>query len=886
MATTEKTPEKVLFDVSTGWKKTTLDTKRKDYDIAFTNGEAPIDFSNYILTSNGNNATLTAETGVQYYAMVKFSENWVVDGRPYGREEDGSMKHLSINNVDRNGYLKLTLTKIGDDYYFGTDDFYTYAKGTEAEQTVKFGLDNVDIVNMSKKETVWYDDEEEYVKMSNFSVYKSVDGGKTYKNVTADYVAAIKDAGDDYSYNEGLLTETATSDIVLKNFGKTGSVNVLGDDGEVASVLEDRTFYVIGTKGSRLDEVAYSTTKNENYNLGTGEDVIYFADEEGKLNAFGKDSVALNKGEELQLTFGDHGTNVSYSYAKKGNNAVINANTEHTMKYEQVVITGAKKITDKADENYGKWTYTKAVSEYDFVAGEWGDPTDGEVEFSDTKVKNGTTYNTYYTEGEDDVLVASGKKEPKTFDVKTTTTDSVTVKNYFKVADATSVTANTYNYYYYGYYNEYLATTLEDVKDIGWFGSSDETANQKMTGNFLNNEFYTGSGNDTVKTGSSSGYYSYYYGAYSYYDYVATSAGKDTISVDGTGVKIVNAEGLVGTSEKAADTTIKFENAAMKYDVVGDEKFAKTHVLVDNLADDVVYTKSGNDLVVESAENNSTLTVKNFMSKDYVAANTSFNNKSFAELNDDYATADFKYQLVQYGKAGKAVKFTDTVYYDDMYGDVKKDTFIFKNGGYDRAFGDEGNDTYKVQVENLSAKKEYIYLNDEKGDDKYEIKNWNENVYINDAEGKDTLSFTKNSDATLVFDVLNPNADANAVLKHSFFFMKDAADENTGYTDKEFAALRSVEVANFFAVDDEGDYVAGDGAMETLKCGNKSLKVDDEFFTVVNEIKEKVSGWLATTDYDSAAAVFASENLNDINTLYGYYSIDLDSSLPANEVVS
>ena len=116
--------------------------------------------------------------------------------------------------------------------------------------------------------------------------------------------------------------------------------------------------------------------------------------------------------------------------------------------------------------------------------------------------------------------------------------------------------------------------------------------------------------------------------------------------------------------------------------------------------------------------------------------------------------------------------------------------------------------------------------------------------------------------------------------------MKDAADENTGYTDKEFAALRSVEVANFFAVDDEGDYVAGDGAMETLKCGNKSLKVDDEFFTVVNEIKEKVSGWLATTDYDSAAAVFASENLNDINTLYGYYSIDLDSSLPANEVVS
>ena len=897
-----KTATEKTYDFFTGFDETLKMTKKSNYDLKFKAGEEYV-IPEFDLTSNGKD--IVAHSGRAYYAVAQVSRDYVEDGNI--RDAQGNLVKLSIvdelysatyksntseetiniyeyrelsveeraNYTFQTGTIQLDLqTHVAhsnetryNQYVFATDTLYEMPKGYKFPKEKQFNTNRAVSIILNNTEAVAATTEtgtvyQEGMTLSNMKVYKVTNGAEA--DFTTAYIAGLDAAGektsnDTATYNAKLFAIESSS-VVLKNFASYGTVTVTTSDEsyDLYEYLSDYTFNVSMAKGkksytgSRLNEAISSTAANEKFNMGTGSDQVVFHNPLEQLTAFGKDTVTVNKEESLGVLFGEYDPEkVAFSYAKKGNDAVITATTTHEMSYEKWTITGAKKITE--GENKGKWTYSGQYSYYNGTA--W---VDGEIEpglISDTKVKNGTTYNTYA----DGDLLATSTKAPKKFDATTTTADTATLKNYFKVGHAASVYTdlegtelNPYNS---------LSDVLEDEYGVGIFGDATSKTNQKLTGNFLDNTFFTGEGNDTVKTGSS-----YRFGDG---DVVFTSAGKDTITIDGAGTKTIDASGLVATSTKAADTTISFTKAGMQTVKSGELIFPTSSVNVDDLADDFEFTKSGNNLVVENGVN-ATLTVKNFFKTDYIAQNTFFEDDSFDELNESYSDADYKYQLVQKGKAGKAVKFTDTVYYDDLRGDVKNDTFTFKNGGYDRAFGGEGNDTYKVQVANANEAdvKEYIYLKDEKGNDTYDIKNFNENVYINDLEGKDTLAFTKDSAAVFVFDVLNPEADA-VLANHSFLFYQDAETID-------LSTLRTVEVANFFDVDQEGDYVAGAGAMETIKMGSKSAAINDDFFALVNEMRENVAAWLSDTDYGSAYDVLQKGDAADIQALLECYSVDMD----------
>ena len=891
-----KTKETMKFDVTTGWKKTTVDTKKKNYDIQFVNGEGTeINFEDYYLTSSGNNATVTAETNVQYYATIKVNKNFVVDGHMQNINADGKWdstgasfnydngkmdisdafvdatykyKGKNINLAKYNtlseaeqanctfvdGTLNLTIQTgashnskdVYNSFYFTTDKLYdleeTFGETGQyipenTSTAVKFMFDSSDFEAFASRDggSFYSNAQKEALHdgdantVTGLHIYKVVNG-KTTEVKLADFLADKGDKTDD-AYNRELLAETAESTIVLKNFGKTGDVSIFAGTGSIADLTTEE-YEVTGKKsftGSRLNEKAWSSSMNETFNLGTGHDEVIFHNDLLGLS-FGKDTVTVNSGESLNLDFGVVPEDIYLSYNKKGNNLVINANTVHEMDYKKVTITGATKVTE--GEHKGQWTYTEEVSEYDFVKKEWGNPTDGTIKFSDKKVKNGTTYNTY-TDGE---LTATSSKEQKNFDVYTTSIDSAaTLKNYFKVGNEASVTKN----------NVLLSNDLVDVDGIGVLGYATADKNQTLTGNFLNNTFNTGRKNDTVKTGAGE-------------DLINASAGKDKVTIDGFGEKYFE-------GNKLADgkTTITFAKGAMAY-TEGAVSEAKTSLYIDDMIDEhTTFTKSGNDLVVnkftpidddEFAEGS--VTVSNYFKTDYVAENTWF--EDFGGDEYYYRTLDFTTEGDDYlTVVGNSKKLTGSAYNDIIVAGKKTTTINAGDGNNRITQSDEG------QIATFNAGKD---------NDTYNIVDLNTTIDINDKGGTDTLNVIfdeapEDDKLVALFDV-KKDSSTKSKKYDDFTTMRFATKDNIAAeleAEKFDGLSMSLEIKNYFGE----NYENGSGKIEYINYDGKAVTVD------VNAIVSGVQSWLSdaykTKGYTSAFDVLKKGDVADITTLVAIY---------------
>ena len=352
---------------------------------------------------------------------------------------------------------------------------------------------------------------------------------------------------------------------------------------------------------------------------------------------------------------------------------------------------------------------------------------------------------------------------------------------------------------------------------------------------------YTGDGNDTIK-----------------FHYETVTPGKEVIDhamdknvttyIDGTGKKTFERmPGYASESGDMGNKTIVFQNkdAEAVLNLLG--KGSGTPPA----SDGYIYTKSGNNLVIEgyysgtpqyhydpqdaSYDSYGSYTIKDY----FIKSGNNVGNVYIDGADDnhklDLSKIDFLYQQ---GKKNKTVTFTDTQYNDYLLGGTKNDKYNFVEGtsenGTDKAVDMKGNDTY-----NVSHLSNSLVIDDKAGN-------------------KDALIVSDASSYKLYFDVSAENEAVSGVGKNLQIF------ENINV--KEAKLSGGITIENYIDDYQKGDTVkTGAGCIESIQIENSTLNID------LNGIASKVAGWLSTKEYASTQDVIQNHS-DEIAEMLTYYT--------------
>ncbi len=581
----ESTEKNETFKLGAGSNTISFDTKAgfgKD-TVTLTSGEdLTLDISNTDNLSyevQGKNLVVKANS-VSYVAEAK------VSGTVDGVEIPENTYSFTLTEYetpdDRNDSLRGKYLFKGCEY----GDNGTFEDGKRA-----IYLTNSDF----KEESVTFDG----ATLSEFRVYKVVNGEKI--DITEEYKKGIASANDaDDSYNKILAEEEGIGgSIVLKDYAvkDNGAAVTIGvEDSDLAETLE---FEVVAGKkntftGTRLNNTATSTEKNDTFKLGTGKDTITFGEN------FGKDTVVLSKGEELTLNFAE---DTELTYSKNGNNIILTDKNNNSvtikdyLKGNAMVSVGSDDLTDLINNSesefltYGKGAdYKKAQTlkgtllDETFVSGKGNDKLYGGGGTNTYQFAAGSGKDTVYATGEQDTLnfdedvkltysrkgndiVITGTK---TADDKSEVVNQVTVKNYLKGEQ----------YVYVGE-NE----LINELNAQGFtYGNAESKKAQKLSGSLLDETFVGGAKADKIYTGSGD-------------DTINAGAGNDTIYVNGEGTKSIT----IGKAD-GNDTIVMSSEADLELTYGGEGEPR--------------YVRKGNDLVISykysDVEKEQVTTIKNY----------------------------------------------------------------------------------------------------------------------------------------------------------------------------------------------------------------------------------------------------------------------------------
>lgn len=442
--------------------------------------------------------------------------------------------------------------------------------------------------------------------------------------------------------------------------------------------------------GNWLQEEVDSTKANETFNLGVNRDdmnpdvIHYDMESEG---GHGKDTIVLSKGTRLNVEL-ENDVDMVRTFSKSKNNIILKVGA--TANYDSSEYTKNEMIVSKTAGGYqiiyNLYNWEKVgEDEYDWVIDSVSEP----VDYTPAKYKE--VYNSLKTyEG---VILTIGTNIFYTDEAGNTYTDAaeplaqVTFKDYLKLAEDGVTIGETS-----------LKDLLESEKGVGILGSSEATKKQTLTGTFLREQFYGGTNNDTISTGDD-------------YDTIYLSEGRDTITVNGSGLKSLD---YIRPAEELSlgNTTVKFaKGVEFGFDEEGNVAEGKTALslasITDKLRDSYYgFEKSGNDLIIDSDAikklkkrfgadvelENKTLTIKDFFAEKGAINGTIFGYDSdhLPVTFDDYGVS-----VYQFGNEKKANKMQDTKYDDMLIGGNKADKFTVSNGDA-HIFGLKGNDTIDV----------------------------------------------------------------------------------------------------------------------------------------------------------------------------------------------
>ncbi len=443
--------------------------------------------------------------------------------------------------------------------------------------------------------------------------------------------------------------------------------------------------------GNWLQEEEMSTKANETFNLGVNRsdmdpDVIHYdMESEG---GHGRDTIVLSKGTRLNVEL-ENDVDMVRTFSKSKNNIILKVGA--TANYDSSEYTKNEMIVSKTAGGYQiiynlyNWEEV-GEDEYDWVIDSVSEP----VDYTPAKYKE--VYNSLKTyEG---VILTIGTNIFYTDEAGNTYTDTaeplaqVTFKDYLKLAEDGVTIGETS-----------LKDLLENnVKGVSILGDSDATKKQTLTGTFLREQFYGGTNNDTISTGDD-------------YDTIYLSEGRDTITVNGSGLKSLD---YIRPAEELSlgNTTVKFaKGVEFGFDEDGNVAEGKTALSLVSITDmlrdsNYGFEKSGNDLIIDSDAikklkkrfgadvelENKTLTIK-----DFFAENGAINGTIFGYDSDHLPVTfdDYGVSVFQFGNEKKANKMQDTKYDDMLIGGNKADKFTVSNGDA-HIFALKGNDTIDV----------------------------------------------------------------------------------------------------------------------------------------------------------------------------------------------
>lgn len=768
----ESTEKNETFKLGAGSNTISFDTKAgfgKD-TVTLTSGEdLTLDISNTDNLSyevQGKNLVVKANS-VSYVAEAK------VSGTVDGVEIPENTYSFTLTEYetpdDRNDSLRGKYLFKGCEY----GDNGTFEDGKRA-----IYLTNSDF----KEESVTFDG----ATLSEFRVYKVVNGEKI--DITEEYKKGIASANDaDDSYNKILAEEEGIGgSIVLKDYAvkDNGAAVTIGEeDSDLAETLE---FEVVAGKkntftGTRLNNTATSTEKNDTFKLGTGKDTITFGEN------FGKDTVVLSKGEELTLNFAE---DTELTYSKNGNNIILTDKNNNSvtikdyLKGNAMVSVGSDDLTDLINNSesefltYGKGAdYKKAQTlkgtllDETFVSGKGNDKLYGGGGINTYQFAAGSGKDTVYATGEQDTLnfdedvkltysrkgndiVITGTK---TADDKSEVVNQVTVKNYLKGEQ----------YVYVGE-NE----LINELNAQGFtYGNAESKKAQKLSGSLLDETFVGGAKADKIYTGSGD-------------DTINAGAGNDTIYVNGEGTKSIT----IGKAD-GNDTIVMSSEADLELTYGGEGEPR--------------YVRKGNDLVISykysDVEKEQVTTIKNYY--------------KYTDL-DSEPDSEYGATLTVNEK-----KVTNDMVGTEVTGSAKNDTYNF--------------DEYAQNAE--------IIVTDKKGNDIYNVEDFRTNIIIDDRAGRDTLNVGVSTDhmaimfnvtkegqangslflAEKVEDVVNEIGNAVEIVN---YFGKGKIETITSYEGED---IEAVDMSNWVAkvTSDVQSWLGGTDyadAMAVLESGNET----------------------------------------------------------------
>lgn len=649
-------------------------------------------------------------------------------------------------------------------------------------KTLEYDLSNLtkkfnDIVILSK-------DDKTSITFKN-----DIEGQIKYSRKGSDIVIKVYGLNLDNTINTKKILGTITY--------KKGSV--VGDDGKISFISDNNNTsknlldeYFAPTKNGRnyygtwMNEAVYSSSSNETFKLGGGNNIIYFP------TYFGNDTVKLSKDERLVLNF----ISDKYTTQREGNDVIISANNQHIL-----IPLGV---------GYGKevWEITQENSEYKITISKYSwDYSEGTyVNNSITDTKNWTSEEFKKFQSDNNISLNIGENTLYTRwpvlpnpDITYSNTDFckghgnlsgiVRIKDYFKLAqDNVFIGENS------------LKEILQADESIYTINKSEKTKRQIIKDTFLNETIKGGKGSDIIYTLSGN-------------DNISANTGNDKI-IFSQGKKILNfiqgdGKDTLVNYDKADKITLKFNS------------------------DKTYFTKSGNDLVINCEYNNELnkitdkIVLQNYFKK-INKTNNIFINDEINNLTEKLQTGEYKIQFSSNSTTIKGTSLSDEITVGAktrkiLAGDGNNTINYSENSKKSvSAISGNGNDTF-----NINNIKILHTISDTGGNDNLNIKADSENDYsiiFDVLSDKANAKANKNSDFTTL-SIINNN-DNKAFVKIKNYFTKDNDNyimgncaiekiNNIEYNNSYFDTIRE-QVANWLA---NTDY---NTAYEALSKGDET----------------------------------------------------------------
>lgn len=589
------------------------------------------------------------------------------------------------------------------------------------------------------------------------------------KGVDSNQVEYVKNGSNIVAtvYTEGRTsifgTITLTNGAALTGYDEKVGAYVYDSNGNLADQKFFNNFSVVygpvkkntTYTGTWLSEAVVSTEQNETFNLGSGNDVISYDFSSNQ----GKDTIILNKGENIFLNVSNVPDDYNYSYKKSGNDLLFDAITEFkndkSLDYYRIVY----KITppETANGDY-KYTYTTYALQNDFSTYNTKGTT-----YKGTLTILEYNYVTDYALSHNINLDLTLDKEstfyiglthgikfniPKAMENYNTITELFQSVQFNSSQNPAAISShwNIKNYFKYEGHVSDLNSFFNETEVVNsfnklYYDKHDATKGQTIKDTFLSDEVLIGSQySDTIT--SSKGF-----------DEITGGAGNDKIYLSG------NKKYLNYGYGDGNDTLYISEGTEVSFS------------LQDSL-NEIYYTVKGNDLVVHSRsvldiEDSYTINLNNYFKKadKIVISGDITQNDIIKYFNETY----YNYQ-----DSDKPLSIKDTLLTETIIGGNRDDK-ITSAGGDDKIYGGKGNDTI-----NLS--------------------NGSKTIYFNKEDGNDIVSVSKNASATLnmydgdeILGLIYTKSGNNLVINR---MIDDEYDETGKYTKD---LTDSVTIKNYFS---------------------------------------------------------------------------------------